>query len=163
MNYSKNHEYKLKGSLKFNENLFIVYEIINIPEIITYKSSDTLYFTTLYEILYFNSFLNFKVNNKVYDFFCNHYKKFLSTNQDKTTIKYPIQVYLEVDKHSNIFTLLNNFDEKKEKKFVIHKQSATKSKNIIRCLLIENEDIEIHGNKFYFTDSNNFLIISIFD
>lgn len=163
MNYSKKYEFNLKGSTTLNKNLIVVYEINNLPEIITYISSDTFYFTSLYEILYFKSFLNFKINYLVHDFFCSNYKNFLPVNENKISIKHPIQIYLDVDNKTNIFTLMNNYDDKINKKFITHTQNITKTKSIVRCLLIENENTEIHGNKFYFSNSNNFLIISIFD
>lgn len=154
-------KFTLQGSLEQDSELFIFYNCKNLADIYTYKVNDKFYWCSLFEIINFQKCLKYK-------FFQNHLNFIVENNEiflfklDEKPVSIPVQIYLELNNNTNIIKLLNNFDNKLQKKFIEHTNNIVKNKKIIRCLLFDNE-FEVVGKKFFYDNSNNFIIISIFE
>lgn len=151
----------LQGSLEQDSNLFLFYNCKNLADIYTYKVNDKFYWCSLYEIINFQKCLKYKYNQSDINFIIKNYEIFLF-KLGNDTVNIPIQIYLELTSNTNIIKLLNNFDENIQKRFIKHTHNIVKNKKIIRCLLFD-ENNEIKGEKITYENSNNFIIISIFE
>ena len=58
---------------------------------------------------------------KIYSFFLKHIDLFLFKNKESDVLPIPMQIYLELTKKTNVFQLLNNYDETKNKNIIEHK------------------------------------------
>ena len=151
----------LQGSLEQDSNLFLFYNCKNLADIYTYKVNDKFYWCSLYEIINFQKCLKYNYNQSDINFIIKNYEIFLFKLGNET-VNIPIQIYLELTSNTNIIKLLNNFDENIQKRFIKHTHNIVKNKKIIRCLLFD-ENNEIKGEKITYENSNNFIIISIFE
>jgi hypothetical protein len=154
-------KFTLQGSLEQDSELFIFYNCKNLADIYTYKVNDKFYWCSLFEIINFQKCLKYK-------FFQNHLNFIVENNEiflfklNEKPVAIPVQIYLELNNNTNIIKLLNNFDNQLQKKFIEHTNNIVKNKKIIRCLLFDNE-FEVIGKKIFYDNSNNFIIISIFE
>lgn len=161
LNLIDKQNFTLQGSLEQESNLFLFYNCKNLADIYTYKVNDKLYWCSLFEIINFQKCLKYNFFKNHLNFIMENYEIFLF-KVDKKTINIPMQIYLELNNRTNIINLLNNFDEKLQKKIIEHTHNVVKNKKTIRCLLFDN-DFEVRGEKIFYDNSNNFIIISIFE
>lgn len=156
--------FDLKGCLESDNDLYLFFDSNHLADIYTYKINDKMYWCSLYEIINYKKCLKYKFINENIQFFLKHIDLFLFKNKESDVLPIPMQIYLELTKKTNVFQLLNNYDETKNKNIIEHKNNIKKNKKIIRSLLFDSEkDIEIYGKKIYYNNSNHFIIISIFD
>lgn len=152
----------LQGSLEHNSELYLFFNCKNLADIYTYKVNDKYFWCSLYEVINFQHFLKYNIFKKHAHFFTENYEKFLF-KLGKNNINIPMQIYLELTKDTNIVNLINNYDTKLGKKYVVHTNNIKKNKKMIRCLLFSDEHCEIKNNKLLFDNNNSFIIISIFE
>lgn len=164
LNIIRKQSFNLKGSLEYDNNLYLFFDSNHLADIYTYKINDKMYWCSLYEVLNFKKCLKYKIIDNNINFFFNNIELFIFKNKKSEKLPIPTQIYLDLTKDKKIFKLINNYDETKNKNIIEHNNNIIKNKKTLRALLFNNEkNSEIFGKKIYYKNTNNLLIISIFD
>lgn len=156
LNKAKKKIFYTEGYFENNENIYIFIKVKNIVDIYTYNENDRLIWATKHEILNYKKILNHKIDKNVINFFLNNYKSFSFENEHSF-----ITLYLETKEDMSILEIINSFDKILKKFYCIHVQKIKNKEKIIRVIIDKVDNII--DNKFFFNNSNNLNIISIFE